>query len=213
MGVVGIVAARMAERYYRPAVVIAVNENGIGRGSARSIPEFDLFHGISQCRMHLDAFGGHQFAAGLTIRQENIPAFREAFTAIVHESMNGADPVPRINIDAEVDLGAITFGVVDELSTLGPFGAKNPEPLLAARQVRVSSARQVGQGHLSMKVRSDTGVTYDAIGFGMGGLLDDGTIDQGRIDMAFTLGRDSWRGEDRLRLQLVDVRPSESPSV
>ena len=208
MGVVGIVAAHMAERYYRPVVVIALNENGIGRGSARSIPEFDLFHGINQCRMHLDAFGGHKFAAGLTIRQEKIPAFREAFTAVVHEAMNGADPVPRINIDAEVDLGEISFGVVDELSALGPFGTKNPEPILAASYVHVSSYRRVGQGHLSLTFRSRSGATYDAIGFGMSGLLDDGTIARGPVDAAFKVGRDSWRGTDRLRLQLVDVRPS-----
>ena len=208
MGVVGIVAARMADRYYRPAVVIAVNENGIGRGSARSIPEFDLFHGMNQCRMHLDAFGGHQFAAGLTIRQENIPAFREAFTAIVRESINGADVAPRIDIDAEVDLGAISFGVVDELSALGPFGAKNPEPILAARHVQVSSSRRVGLGHLSLKLRSQNGLTYDAIGFGMSGLLTDGTIAQEPVDAAFKVSRDSWQGTDRLRLKLVDIRPS-----
>ena len=164
MGVVGIVAARMAERYYRPAVVIALNEHGIGRGSARSIPEFDLFHGMNQCRMHLDAFGGHQFAAGLTIRQEKIPEFREAFTAIVHKAMNGTDPAPRITIDAEVDLGAISFGVVDELSALGPFGARNPEPILAANDVQVCASRRVGHGHLSLTFRSRNGYTYDAIG-------------------------------------------------
>ncbi|HHZ83824.1 MAG TPA: single-stranded-DNA-specific exonuclease RecJ, partial [Nitrospirales bacterium] len=207
-GVVGIVAARLADRYYRPAVVIALNEDGIGRGSARSIPEFDLFRGMNQCRMHLDSFGGHQFAAGLTIRQENIPAFREAFTAIVHESMNGADVAPRVNIDAEVALSEISFGVVDELSALGPFGAENPEPILAARQVQVTSSRRVGHGHLSLKFRSRNGVTYDAIGFGMGGLLDDGTIGQGPVDAAFKVSRDSWRGTDRLRLQLLDVRQS-----
>ena len=211
MGVVGIVAARMAERYYRPAVVIAVNEDGVGRGSARSIPEFDLFHGINQCRMHLEEFGGHQFAAGMTIRQEKIPAFREAFTAIVHEALNSANPAARITIDAEVDLGAISFGVVDELSALGPFGAKNPEPILAATHVNVSSSRRVGHGHLSLKLRAQNGRTYDAIGFGMSGLLDNGTLEPGPVDVAFKVSRDSWRGEDRLRLQLVDLRPSRVP--
>ncbi len=208
MGVVGIVAARMADRYYRPAVVIAVNENGIGRGSARSIPEFDLFEAINRCRVHLDDFGGHQFAAGLTIRQENISAFREAFTAIVHESLNEADVVPRINIDAEVDLGMMSFDVVDELSALGPFGAKNSEPILAAHRVQVSSSRRVGHGHLSLTLQSPNGLTYDAIGFGMSELLDDGTITQEPVDAAFKLSRDSWRGTDRLRVQLVDIRRS-----
>ncbi len=206
MGVVGIVAARLAERYYSPAVVIAINEDGIGRGSARSIPEFDLFHGINQCRVHLDAFGGHQFAAGLTIRRDKIPAFQEAFTATVHEAMNGVTPVPRINIDAEVDLDAISLEVVDELATLGPFGAENPEPILVARRIHVSSSRCVGRGHLALTLCSRTGRRYDAIGFGMSGLLDGSMFDQGPIDVAFKAGRNSWRGTDRLRLQLVDVR-------
>ena len=207
-GVVGIVAARMAERYYCPAIVIALDEHGVGRGSARSIPEFDLFDGINRCRVHVDAFGGHQCAAGLTIREERVPAFREAFTAIVHENMAGADPAPRVDIDADVDLDAITFDVADELSALGPFGAHNPTPLLAAYHLDTRFARRIGQGHLSVTLRSDAGFTCRAVGFGMGGLLDTGMMDQGRVDAAFTVDKHYWQGEERLQLRLVDLRRS-----
>ncbi len=206
IGIIGIVAARIAERYYRPAVVIAVDGDGIGRGSARSIPEFDLFRGISQCRTYLDAFGGHQFAAGLTIQQENIQGFREEFTSIFNDAMNGVNPMPHINVDAEVDLEKISFAVVDELSSLGPFGAKNPEPILASTDVSVYSSQRVGNGHLRIKFRTRNGYFYDAIGFGMSALLEDGTIGNGNVDAAFRVSRNLWQGKEQLRMQLVDVR-------
>ncbi|MBI5197480.1 MAG: single-stranded-DNA-specific exonuclease RecJ, partial [Nitrospirae bacterium] len=121
-GVIGIVASKIAEEFYRPTVMIAVNPEGIGKGSARSIPAFHLYEALESCRPVLEAFGGHKYAAGLTVRKENIPSLRERLSARSQEMLTDEDFIPRLKVDMEVDLEEINFTLLKEMELLSPFG-------------------------------------------------------------------------------------------
>src|SRR5215210_2135511 len=131
LGVVGIVAARIMERFHRPAIVIAVNEDGIGKGSARTVPGFDLFQALTSCRDLLLAFGGHPSAAGVTIEAERLPEFAERFAAVAGSWQQATQSVPTLHVDSEVRLDEVTLKLIQEIGTLHPFGAGNPEPTFA----------------------------------------------------------------------------------
>lgn len=152
-GVVGIVASRLVDRYYRPIVVISVDD-GMGHGSARSPDGFDLHEGLNDCAQHLEKFGGHKMAAGLALRAENIPAFRRDFERIVCQKTTPEDFVPELVIDGEVSATDISPELADGLETLAPFGKGNPEPLFVLSDIDVLSSRVVGANHLHMKLRS-----------------------------------------------------------
>ncbi len=151
-GVIGIVASRLVERYNRPAVVISVAD-GIGKGSARSPDGFDLFAGLHDCARHLEKFGGHKAAAGLTLKAENIPAFRRDFESIVYQKTKPEDFVPELVIDGEMSASDVSAELADELEALAPFGTGNPEPLFMISHVNILSTRVVGAHHLQMRLR------------------------------------------------------------
>jgi len=207
-GVVGIVAGRLVERYHRPAVLIALNEDGVGRGSARSIAGVNMFEAIAQCRDYLDAFGGHAAAAGLTIREERIPAFRDRLAAALDAELSGATARPRLVCDAEVEPGECSPVAARELVRLGPFGAGNPEPILVLRGLRIVSARKVGHNHLKLAVTRTGGNLLDAIGFRMGSLESQGLSPADPVDLAGALEINAWNGADRVQLRLKDLRAS-----
>jgi single-stranded-DNA-specific exonuclease len=154
-GVLGIVASRLVEKYRRPVVLIALSD-GTGKGSARSPHGFDLYEGLKSCSRHLEQFGGHKAAAGLTLKAEALPAFRKDFEGTVARKTDPADFIPELLIDAEVDPSEINADLVDGLEALGPFGMDNPEPLLLLRGLEVLSARDVGTHHLQMRLRSSS---------------------------------------------------------
>ncbi|MFH1266961.1 MAG: single-stranded-DNA-specific exonuclease RecJ, partial [Planctomycetota bacterium] len=129
-GVIGIVAARIVDRYHRPAVLIA-EKDGVGQGSARSIPCFDLAKALGSCRDHLISFGGHSMAAGLKVATNRIDDFRQAFVAVADNYLTGDDLVPKLRLDAEVRLGELSLPVVEQIAALGPFGVGNARPRLA----------------------------------------------------------------------------------
>ncbi|NJL17563.1 MAG: single-stranded-DNA-specific exonuclease RecJ, partial [Nitrospira sp.] len=133
LGVVGIVAARIMERFHRPTVVIAVNEDGIGKGSARTIPGFDLYQALAGCRDLLVAFGGHPSAAGVTIQESQLPAFCDRFSTIAEKWIRDTQSTPVLHVDSEVRLKEITFSLLREIGTLHPFGAGNPEPMFVVK--------------------------------------------------------------------------------
>ena len=145
-GIIGIAASRAVEQFFRPTVLISVKD-GIGKGSARSIPGFDLYQGLSACAEDLEAFGGHAMAAGLTIKSSRIEIFRQHFESIVQATTRPDDFVPTIRIDSELNLNRISPGLIDEIEALQPFGSGNPEPLFMARGIQVLSPRIVGQKH------------------------------------------------------------------
>jgi single-stranded-DNA-specific exonuclease len=167
LGVLGIVASRLVEKYYRPVVLLATKEN-IGKGSARSIPGVNLYDGLLACERYLENFGGHAMAAGLKIKTDNIPHFQEAFEDLISSTAHAEAFVPSYSIDYELDFENITSGLVDELESLAPFGPENPEPLFMAKDVAVISSKIVGKNHRRMVLKQDsirTGRTITAIQF------------------------------------------------
>ncbi len=207
-GVVGIVAARLVERFHRPAILIALNDDGIGRGSARSIAGINVFEAIAQCRDSLDAFGGHAAAAGLTIREDRIPEFRARLADVMQGPLSSPASRPRLICDAEVEPRGFSPAGVRELGRLGPFGSGNPEPTLVLRNLRIASARIVGANHLKLAVTGRGGPLLDAIGFKMGSLESRGMSRSEPIDVACALDVNAWNGTERAQLRLKDVRAS-----
>lgn len=202
-GVVGIVASRIVERLYRPTIVVAVDPaTGVGKGSGRSIEGFHLHDAIAACGEHLVRFGGHRQAAGITVARDRLPAFREAFEREAARRLAPEDLVPRCRIDASLAPEEVNFALAEALLALQPFGAGNPEPVLALRGMHARS-RVVGEGGDHLKLALDEAPFLDAIGFGMGRLA---AALPPRVDLAFQLGVDEFRGERRLRLKLKDVK-------
>lgn len=152
-GVIGIVASRLVNRYVRPVVVIGVTD-GIGKGSARSPAGFDLYEGLKGCAQYLEQFGGHKAAAGLTLKAENIPAFRQDFERLVSQKTRPEDFVPELLIDDRICASDVSAELADELQALAPFGTGNPEPLFVMPDMEILSARKVANHHLHMKLRS-----------------------------------------------------------
>ncbi len=205
-GVIGIVASRIVERVHRPTALIALRGDGPARGSARSIPGFDLYAAIRDCGEHLERFGGHRAAAGFDIRPDRVDAFREAFDARARAALTDEQLVAEVGVDLEVPLSAADEPLHRYLRHMGPFGIGNPTPVFVARGVEVADARTVGDGHVKMRLRQD-GTHLDAIGFRMAeryAALPSG----GRLDVAFQLQEDHWRGRARLQAKLVDMRGS-----
>ena len=198
-GVLGIVAAKLVERYYRPVVLISIR-NGIGKGSARSIPGFHMYDGLGKTNSHLERFGGHAMAAGLQIQADRIDAFREAFETVVAENTRREDFIPKIDIDRELPLDAITPKLVDELEALQPFGQDNSEPIFMARNVPVVFSRIVGNGHRQFRLKSSrasSSAVFSAIQFNINPETPPPTFLE-RI--AFKIRWNHWRGEKTIQL-------------
>ena len=203
-GVVGIVASRLSARYRRPAIVIALDESGIGRGSCRSIEGFDLVHHLGACSDLLMRYGGHAMAAGLELKAETIETFREKFNEVAAGVLAGADLRPVQTVDAWLNLGEADSSMLDALDRMRPFGFGNPTPVFAARGLHiVGQPRIVGNGHLKMAL-AEGGVQREAIGFNMG----EREIPEGPIDAAFQLQRNTYLGRQTIQLNLQDFRPS-----
>ncbi len=198
-GVVGIVAANLAERYQRPAFVVAIDPDGEGRGSARSVAGLDLYRVMEQCREQFVRFGGHAGAGGFTVREERLDGLRDALEAAV-ELPQGPAP---LCADAEVVLGDVDRRLATELTSLAPFGRGNQRPLLLCRGVTVAGSRRVGDGsHLKLELRSHEGAMRRAIGFGLGD-RDPGV--GATIDAAFAPVLSQWNGQERVELEIQEL--------
>jgi single-stranded-DNA-specific exonuclease len=201
VGVVGIIAGRLARRYRKPAVVVSF-ENGIGKGSVRSVPGLNVIPILEACAAHLAAFGGHHAAAGVTVTPEQWPAFQAAFAAAAATHLENYQ-YPAQRIDATVDANALTLDLGRDLKRLAPFGEGNPEPVLAVRPMTVHSRRLVGKNHLKMSI-GNTMTTIDAIGFG----LWDHPAAQGALNLLVGVPElNTWNGETRIQLRLLDLNP------
>lgn len=203
-GVIGIVASRLVARYRRPAVVIALDESGMGRGSGRSIEGFNMIERLGQCTDLLLDFGGHTMAAGLDIKGEAVDAFRERLNRVAAEALAGADLRPVQPVDAWLGLDDVDKRFLEDLGRLRPFGLGNPTPVWAVRGVRVvGEPRIVGNGHLKMNVAAGAD-QREAIGFGLG----EREIPEGELDLAFHLQMNRYMGRETLQLSIQDFRPS-----
>jgi len=207
-GVVGIVAARIVERFHKPTLVIGV-QAGVGKGSARSIEGFHLVEALQECAEHLSRFGGHRHAAGVTLEAARLFDLRREFEAVAARRLREEDLERRCRVDAVVDPGELTERAVGGLAALGPFGAGNPEPTFVAEslqaQATIVAAKQGGVAHL--KLLLPEAPALDTIGFGLGPRL---TEVDGPVDLAFQPSLETWKGRTRVSLKIRDLRASES---
>jgi len=204
-GVIGIVASRLIERYYRPTVMITI-EDGIGKGSARSIAGFDIYQALSQCSDLLEQFGGHTYAAGLTLDAKNIPEFRRRLNEVARSMLSAEDLIPKLNIDAEMNLDEVDNNLLESLKRFSPFGPNNPVPSFVSRNVQLSGyPRIVGTNHLKFKVKSSAKV-IDCIGFNLGDRLDRLDPNRSSNQIVYTVEENEWAGSVYLQLHIQDVK-------
>ncbi len=204
-GVIGIVASRLVERYYRPTIMMTTVD-GVAKGSARSVAGFDIYQALKRCQDKLLQFGGHKYAAGLSVDLERLDEFKEAFQSVARELLTQQLLTPELRIDAEIDLGELTPKFVRVLSQFAPFGPQNMRPVFVARNVELyGQPRIVGNNHLRFKVRKHNRI-LDAIGFNLGRLM--GRLQNGRrdIDIAFSIDESEFAGEVVPQLKIRDLR-------
>ena len=204
-GVIGIVASRVVERFYRPTVLISV-DNGVGKGSARSIEGFDLHDALKQCEDLLIGFGGHKYAAGLSIAEENIPAFHERFEKVAAGRLVPEQLIPKLTIDAELRLHEIDALFLKLLRMFAPFGPLNTRPVFMSRNLQVlGTPTIVGGNHLKFKVR-DAGAAFEVIGFGMGHYLPRVQQAESGLDLVYVIEENEYNGRKTIQLRAKDLR-------
>ncbi|MFQ6016443.1 MAG: single-stranded-DNA-specific exonuclease RecJ, partial [Anaerolineae bacterium] len=196
-GVVGLVASRLVEEFYRPAVVIELGEEE-SRGSCRSIPEFNIVAALDQCQDLLLRHGGHAMAAGFTVANRNLPALQERMLELAEGQLAGCDLRPVLAIDAEVSLAEMGWETQALLSQMEPFGQSNPEPIFLTRGVTVRRCRLVGEDHLKLTL-TEGDLAWDAIAFHQAHWADKLPT---HIDVAYTLEVNEWQDERRLQLNV-----------
>ncbi|OWP63474.1 single-stranded-DNA-specific exonuclease RecJ [Hymenobacter amundsenii] len=209
-GVVGIVASRCIDKYYRPTIILT-ESNGKATGSARSVVGFDVHQAIEECADLLDQFGGHMYAAGLTLPLENVPAFQARFEQIVAGRIKPEQLIPPVDIDCTLPLSDITPSFYKLLSQMEPFGPGNTNPVFASENVYAApdSARIVGNSHLKLALTQDGHHRLDAIGFGFGDYYD--RIREGQpFSVCYTLEINEYRGTKTLQLRVKDIRWEEA---
>jgi single-stranded-DNA-specific exonuclease len=210
-GVLGIAASKLVNQFYRPVVLLNL-ENGIGKGSARSIPGIDLFERLSACKRWLDRFGGHAQAAGLSLPEENIAPFRDQLDRVIRETAEPNTFIPRLTLDGELNFSEISAHLVDELDRLKPFGASHHEPLFMAGNVRVASSRVVGGHHRRMTLsQPDHSGRHRiaAIHFNP----DERARETDTFDrIAFRVRRNTWNGRTTLQLVVEEAQVTDELS-
>lgn len=204
-GVIGIVATRLTEKYYRPTVVLT-QTNGHVAGSARSVVGFDLYEALCACSDLLDQFGGHKYAAGLTMKPENIERFQQRFEEVVADRIHPDLLQREIAIDAVLPLKEIDAKFFRILQQFEPFGPQNELPLFVSRKVRChGTALVVGGSHLKMTVMQDDSAAFDCIGFGLGGYAD--MINRTKkFDICYAIEENVWRDKRSIQLNVKDIR-------
>ena len=203
-GIVGLIASRLSEEFYRPAIVVHQGAEE-SRGSARSISEFNMVSALDECRDLLVRHGGHAMAAGFTVRSENIPALQARLQQIAARVLAGNEIAPSVFVDAEVRLSEMGWDVQKSLAQLEPFGYGNREPVFVSRNAKVRDVRVVGNGHLKLLL-SDGQIVWDAIAFRQG---DWASKMPKQIDVVYELDASVWNGKERLQLNVKDLKPSE----
>ena len=211
-GVIGIVASRLTEKYYRPTLVLT-QSNGVVAGSARSVLGFDLYEALLACTDLLEQFGGHKYAAGLTMKVENVPAFQQRFEEVVTASISDELLVQEISIDSPLNLAQIDAKFFRILSQFEPFGPKNMSPIFIASGVELAGAIGiVGETHLKMQVKQGDSNVFDCIGFGLG-KLKEALLRSNSFDMCFSIEENSWKDRRNIQLNIKDIRILEGNNV
>ena len=207
-GVIGIVASKLVDAFHRPAIVLSI-EDGVAHGSCRSISKFDMLAALERCAPLFIRFGGHKQAAGLALDASRIKELRLAVNAVADEVLGPEDLMPRLRIDADVTFRGITGGVAAGIAALAPFGAGNPRPVFAARNVEViDGPRVLKERHLKMALKQD-GRIFRAIAWRAAERADAISGSKAALDVAFSLEQNQYNGETYTELSLADFKPSE----
>lgn len=206
-GIVGIVSSKITEKYYKPSILFAVDGDS-AKGSGRSIAGFNLFGALENCSGLLEKFGGHELAAGLTIKAENIEDFRKKINEYAKGRIEDMTLVPTISLDAQIKVPYITIDTVHDINKLQPFGVNNPTPSFSVRNIKIHRISVMSEGkHLRMTLYKD-GKYLDTVGFGMGdyySMFREGDY----IDVAFALDINDYKGFQNVQLILKDMRKTE----
>ena len=202
-GVIGIVASKITEIYYKPSILICL-EGDKGKGSGRSVPGFDLYTALTKCSDYIEKFGGHSMAIGITIKKENFEKLKETIEKYAQES-NISDIMPIINIDKEINLKNINIEEVKSLELLEPFGEANKMPLFLLRNLKIDSIRALSGGkHLKLTLKQDNNIV-DAIGFNMGDLSKEYLLGD-KVDVVGTIEINSFGNKENIQINLKDIR-------
>jgi len=204
-GIAGLVASRLAEEFYRPAIVVRVGKT-TSSGSCRSIPDFNIILALNQCSSLFTQFGGHAQAAGFVMPSRNLPQLHKTLSELAETQLAGIDLRPRLDIDAEVSLPDLAGEMFRAIQQLAPFGQGNPSPAFLSRRVQVVECRTMGNNgeHLRLKIKHGDTV-WDGVAFGMGEHLPEMTRP---LDIVYNLEMDRWGGTETLRLNLLDFAPA-----
>lgn len=203
-GVLGIVASKIMDRFYRPTVVISVKD-GLCKGSCRSIKNFHIFDALWDSKDLLESFGGHSHAAGILISREKISEFKNRINHVAKQKLLLEDLLPSLDVDMEVSFADVTIDVVRDIENLAPFGNGNPEPVLFTRGLRLKGAPQVYSRDTLKFWCTDGHATHSVVGFGMGS-LSQALVEAGTFDLIYTPAADGWNGEDAIQLEMRDIR-------
>lgn len=203
-GVLGIVASKIMDRFYRPTIIISWDKKQ-GKGSARSIDKFHLFEALSGCAQFLESFGGHRHAAGITILKDNLEKFKSQINQIAKNTLSDLDLVPSLDIDAQVPLSVLDLNLVSAIENLEPFGVGNPYPLLCSRNLEVKAKPTiVGRDTIKFWV-SDGKLTAQAIGFGQANIFD--LVSEARsVDLVYSPSIDDWHKPAEIQLEIKDIK-------
>lgn len=205
-GVIGIVSSKITEMYFKPSILFSFEEDGIGKGSGRSIPGFDLHEALMKCSDTIEKFGGHSMAVGITVKKDNLEKFKKEFEQIATQSKID-EIIPIINIDAKVDLSDIDKEMVESLKQLEPFGEANKIPVFAFKNLKIDSIRALSEGkHLKLTLK-DNNYIINAIGFNIGYLANEYRIGD-KIDVAGVLEINTFNGVDNLQINIKDIMKS-----
>ena len=206
LGVIGIVASRLVDMYSRPAIMLSTVDGKV-KGSARSIKGFNIYDALKHCDDLLEQFGGHEYAAGMTLSEENLAEFRQRMNQIALEHLRKNDFEPELNVDAELDLNDVTARFWKLLRQFEPFGPHNLRPIFVSHGIKVEGVPTiVGNGHLKMRVSQNGSATFDVIGFNMHDYLPAlRNCDEGSISIAYVLEENNWNGRNTLQLRLKDI--------
>lgn len=208
-GVVGIVASRIKDEFSRPAIVIAFDKEGIGKGSARSIPNLDLYEALSYAAKFLEGYGGHPMAAGLTVREDKFENFKSLFLRNVNKILTNDDLIPAISIDGEMALTDINSRFMRFLEKLGPFGPGNMRPKFVSRNLSISGQpRLMGNGEHIRFIVSQNGRNYPAVGFKLSSHYED-LIRGFPVDIAYVVEVNQWQGQSNIQLNVRDIQLSD----
>ena len=206
-GVIGIVASRLTETYYRPTIVFTKSGDKLA-ASARSVKDFDIYNALEACAEHLEQFGGHMYAAGMTLKEENYLAFKEAFEKVVQQTIHPDLLIPEISVDAEIELSDINEKLIRILNQFEPFGPQNMTPLFLTKNVfDTGYAKQIGSEneHLKAFVKQENSSSFNAIGFKIGNKYDL-VKSQKKFDAVYSIEENEWNGNVSVQLQLRDIR-------